>query len=72
MKKKIALFTDVPDNEHIRLNPNTTQFLNTVLSWFRLHFIGRAQVWYKAGMNIENIFRTNITLHLANGFKEWQ
>ena len=43
-----------------------------MLSRLGFHFICRAQVWYQACVDIENIFRTNITFHLANCFKKWQ
>ena len=60
------------NNQHIWLDTQTTQFLNRVLRWFCLHFTSSLQIRKKRCVDIHNVVRTNISLHLTKCFKEWE
>ena len=59
------------DND-IRLKAESLKILDSILCWFCLHFTSSLQIRKKRCVDIHNIVRAHISLHLTKCFKEWE
>ena len=56
------------DDQHIRLNPQTAQLFDRMLSRLGLHFTGCLKIGQECRMDIHDIVCTDIRFHLAQSF----
>ncbi len=61
-----------PHNQYVRLNPNLTQLLHTVLRRFRLGFASSLQVGNQSQMNKETAVLANVQGDLTNRLQKRQ
>ena len=59
-------------NQHVRLNSDAEKFFHAVLRGFGFQFARGVDEWHQREVHENNIFRTELEAHLADGFQEWE